>query len=593
MTQVAIIQTAPKSIPTDTTLTRDTLTPFSPHLEKAIAKTTQDASTTSSNKSTPTKDQAVTDSPSLEAAEFIPEDVSLKEPEQITAKDFFKQNLSEVIEPVSTSDTESEKLVINDKELTVLLEPKGQKELSSEVSGKEPSVLSDLTEQKTPLSQLLEPKGQKELPSEVSGKEPPVLSDLTEQKTPLSQVLAKEQAPQAMVEKLPVSVELNKPKELPAQVLAKELPVAAGHIDQKALSGQNVSEVPAIQPATKEFLPLSTGNTTSPSLSPAGTTVTPVEIDIAATLPRNNGTPVSAMAQNNTLLQQLQQITMGSETGTISIQTTVDTDALQNPGETWTKPGWLMTSQIVEQATVSEKPVSKISALRQDMLAQYFDAKIIGGEKTDSGQNTQNSDQQSSTNGQQSSTTLQSNNPLSPEQPGSFQHISTLSPDMQASQTQNGIKPRILPSGTVVYEEDVIQQVVERFQINNRANGTKISLQLHPEELGELKIDLTLKEGSIKANVLAQSQHVREIMERNMTKLRNVLEDMGYTVENIAVTSGSDSAPDFDLFEQNFSQQKDFSVPTSKTQNQNDFDTILEEAVEQSIGLSTGVNIIA
>ena len=163
--------------------------------------------------------------------------------------------------------------------------------------------------------------------------------------------------------------------------------------------------------------------------------------------------------------------------------------------------------------------------------------------------------------------------------------------DIHSSQTQNSTRPVLLPTGTIVYEDDIIQQVVERFQINSRGNDIKLSLKLHPEELGELKIDLTLKEGSIKANVVAQSQHVREIIERNMIKLRQVLEDKGFTIDQILVTSDSDSVPDFDLFEQHLSQQDNFSSPDSQTQNQNDFGLALGEAVEQSAEPETGVNI--
>ena len=142
-------------------------------------------------------------------------------------------------------------------------------------------------------------------------------------------------------------------------------------------------------------------------------------------------------------------------------------------------------------------------------------------------------------------------------------------------------------------EDNVIQQVAERFQINNRANDIKLNLKLHPEELGELKIDLTLKEGSIKGNIVAQSQQIQEIIEKNMIKLRSILEDQGFTVEEIVVTSESDSLADFDLFEQHLSQQSDFTPPFTDSQQDNDFDGALEDAVVQSADSLTGVNIKA
>ena len=150
-----------------------------------------------------------------------------------------------------------------------------------------------------------------------------------------------------------------------------------------------------------------------------------------------------------------------------------------------------------------------------------------------------------------------------------------------------------LPSGTVVDEDNVIQQLAERFQINNRANDIKLNLKLHPEELGELKIDLTLKEGSIKGNVVVQSQQIQEVIEKNMAKLRSILEDQGFTVEEIVVTSESESVTDFELFEQHLSQQSDLTPSFTDTQQENDFEVALEDAVVQSADSSTGVNIRA
>jgi flagellar hook-length control protein FliK len=62
-------------------------------------------------------------------------------------------------------------------------------------------------------------------------------------------------------------------------------------------------------------------------------------------------------------------------------------------------------------------------------------------------------------------------------------------------------------------------------------------MKLHPAELGDLKIDVQLKDGSINANILAQSQQVQEILEKNMPRLKALMEEQGLVVSDISLLS--------------------------------------------------------
>ena len=84
---------------------------------------------------------------------------------------------------------------------------------------------------------------------------------------------------------------------------------------------------------------------------------------------------------------------------------------------------------------------------------------------------------------------------------------------------------------------------------------------------------------------------MQEMVERSMSKLRNILEDQGFTVEELLVTSESDSVTDFNLFERHLSHQNDYTPPTVETKNKNGFNSILEDAVEDVVVTPTGVNI--
>lgn len=322
--------------------------------------------------------------------------------------------------------------------------------------------------------------------------------------------------------------------------------------------------------------------------SPAHRGDTPFKINIAFTDNQGNTIQPVPLAGNDGILRQLQQIIQNSsETGTVSIQGTVNRFS---GGETGDNLG-RFSSQLREPHIIFEKSGNKTQTLRQDALGQYLDAKINAREQGNNSSNTTNSEQQNGTNSQQFSAHLQPNGSLSTEQSTGFQQVSTLLQDVPGSHPLNSSKPVILSSGNIVYEEDIMHQVVERFQIFKQQNDTRLTLKLHPAELGELQINLTVKEGSIKANVLAQSLQIQEIVERNLPKLRNSLAEQGFTIEEILVTTQSDSITDFNLFEQHLADRNNYTPTVREVKEPNSFNMVLEDAVEEAIGWTTGVNI--
>ena len=136
---------------------------------------------------------------------------------------------------------------------------------------------------------------------------------------------------------------------------------------------------------------------------------------------------------------------------------------------------------------------------------------------------------------------------------------------------QEGLKPHVydssrpllLPSGTMVQQEEVIRQIAERFQISRREADTRINLKLHPAELGELRIDLSVKNGTVRANVGASTQVAQDILEKNMNRLRTVLESQGFSIDEILVSTSSRSVDDFNLFDQQLFGGSDYSPPSS------------------------------
>ncbi len=167
-------------------------------------------------------------------------------------------------------------------------------------------------------------------------------------------------------------------------------------------------------------------------------------------------------------------------------------------------------------------------------------------------------------------------------------------PGSQAGQTASAETPSTpaptvtLPSGVVVREDEVVRQFIEKFQINGRNLESRINIRLNPKELGEIKIALAVKEKSIKANVVAQSQISQEILEKNLGKLKNMLENQGFDIEEINIITSDEPLAEFNLFEQEFAQhqqQRNKRTTSSSATAPDQEDTEQKTEQEDSINL--------
>jgi flagellar hook-length control protein FliK len=148
------------------------------------------------------------------------------------------------------------------------------------------------------------------------------------------------------------------------------------------------------------------------------------------------------------------------------------------------------------------------------------------------------------------------------------------------------------PPGAPVTDDFVFQQVAERFQLHTRNQETQLKIQLHPVELGELKIDLTMKEGSIRAHIVAQSGQVQEVLEKNMIRLKSILEGQGFTIEEILVSIKTGDVDNFDLLQDQLSKGNT-AGQQSRRQNDSSFEDTYERVVTAAASPATGVNITA
>ncbi len=246
-----------------------------------------------------------------------------------------------------------------------------------------------------------------------------------------------------------------------------------------------------------------------------------------------------------------------------------------------------------QSAEADPAGVASSTTLRQDMqpVSGAGTMAVVDENEQGAQQNTKQDNNQATL--QSATTTAASAGSQSdqPVQTGIFSASLQDSVTTRHTHTQTGTLT--LPSGTLVSEQEIINQVVQRFQMTTRLQSSKINIRLHPAELGELRIDLVVKEGSIKASVFAQNQHAQEILERNMPKLRTTLEQLGFTIDEIIVASRSETTNDFDLFDGQSARGQQFSFSDNTSPHPVTFEAVLDNSLSGTEQADSSLSIRA
>ena len=333
-------------------------------------------------------------------------------------------------------------------------------------------------------------------------------------------------------------------------------------------------------------------------------------------LPIASHIPIQLNSQQQALLERIQSfIANGQEAGTLSIK---NIQLPENAASLHNRLGQLST-QIqainVKNNSIETSPLIKgdgftalqeglfaptlrnrqqnLSGVRHDNTQQFYDAKTQAANVISDSTNLADNQKSDNTNQPGSGFNQMGSPTTSPENSSTFSMTNSNSLNPLTGQITDPTKTTMLPSGTVVQDQEVIQQLVERFKVNRRHQDSKIQLKLHPVELGKMEIDLTVKEGSIRANVVAQSQHVQEILERNIAKLRSVLEQQGFNVEDITVTSGSETVGEFDLFEQQLPHRDTSNSLAKNNRSETHTPMSIDDTEENDNEVNSGVNVKA
>ncbi|KAF0188225.1 MAG: flagellar hook-length control [Desulfobulbaceae bacterium] len=318
-----------------------------------------------------------------------------------------------------------------------------------------------------------------------------------------------------------------------------------------------------------------------------------------STEPFSVNTPKSA----SLLTQQIDSILNGDPRNTLAVHTS----ALPAPSDSLNGLTSPYLQSAIESATMSKPMASRTEvdvdgnltqdtgkSLRDNMGKHSLDTKIEGvSDQRTSGQQQQETGQQENNASQQNTIT-----PLSVSQSNNesaSQFIVTGLGTQTAITTPghtSAAQPATLTPAVQVPAEELINHLVERFSINPRLQTSKISLNLNPAELGALKIDILVKGDSIKAHIAAGTQQIQDTIEKNMPKLRAILEQQGFTVEDFKVTLEATDSSRNDFFQQQFSSRQDSTPRGTVVPGNASFEPSLNSVEELYVGpMDSGINL--
>ncbi len=82
---------------------------------------------------------------------------------------------------------------------------------------------------------------------------------------------------------------------------------------------------------------------------------------------------------------------------------------------------------------------------------------------------------------------------------------------------------------------DIVRQIVEQVRVNMNQQTTSLELQLYPEHLGRIQINVVSKDGVLTASIVAETEAAKQAIEGGLLNLKEAMQQQDLKVEAIEV----------------------------------------------------------
>ncbi len=103
-----------------------------------------------------------------------------------------------------------------------------------------------------------------------------------------------------------------------------------------------------------------------------------------------------------------------------------------------------------------------------------------------------------------------------------------------ALNVDNGLSPYL-----TFEAREIMQQILDYIKVSVKPDMTSLQMQLNPEELGTLQIEVTNKNGMLTAQFTTQDESVKAVIESQLVQLKENMNEQGLKVQAVEVTVAS------------------------------------------------------
>lgn len=109
---------------------------------------------------------------------------------------------------------------------------------------------------------------------------------------------------------------------------------------------------------------------------------------------------------------------------------------------------------------------------------------------------------------------------------------------------------------TPVTGREIVNQVVEQIRVNMNQNTTSMEMQLYPEHLGKIQINVVSKDGVMTARIVAESETAKQAIESGLANLKESFEKQDLKVDAIEVMVSTAGFTDNNDNQSSYEQQR-------------------------------------
>ena len=248
---------------------------------------------------------------------------------------------------------------------------------------------------------------------------------------------------------------------------------------------------------------------------------------------------LSELQQNMTM----EEVTEQPQSENVSVNTKVqpETELQDNVVLTEAKETEVQDGRKTEETVVSDTAKQAEEADEQTMIKQTEDVtQEQSGEEAK-----KDTSNQQKTELPETTAKSQTGTKSSPQEQVSFQ---TTTQTINTGQTVEGVQT---VTQSQIDVESILRQISQMTRISVTQAQSSIEMQLNPENLGKVYLQVVSKAGAITAQIAAQNEAVKEVIESQIAVLKENMNQQGMKVEAIEVTVASHE------FERNLEENQD------------------------------------